>query len=77
MVYLAQVQQGEPYRLNLVLLHSQVLKVYLVQIQQTEPFRLNLEEVYSLDHATKTLRKEVVRRLTNETDPSLITLTIT
>ena len=45
-------------------------------MEQDEPFRLNLEEVFSLDHATRELRKEHVTRLTEETDPTNVTLRI-
>jgi len=54
-----------------------VLKVYLVRVQQQEPFRLDLREVYSLDHASRVLCRETVYGLTQETDPALITLSIT
>ena len=55
---------------------TQVYKVYLIKVEQEEPFRLNLEDVFSLDHATRELRKEHVTRLTEETDPTNITLRI-
>ena len=55
----------------------QVLKVYLIQVEQQEPFRLNLREVYSIDHATRVLTQETIYGLTEETDPALITLSIT
>lgn len=55
---------------------SQVHKVYLVKVEQEDPFRVDLEEVYSIDHEDRVLRKEVVNRTTNETDPTLITLRI-
>ncbi len=54
----------------------QVHKVYLVKVEQEDPFRVNLEEVYSVDHQTRVLQKELVSRTTNETDPTLITLRI-